>query len=64
MKIHKIEIIFHQHPSYIFGRCLLHADTFSFTQDVCYALRIPDGYYAKRAQICNLWTFWPLIQLE
>ncbi len=25
--------------------------------------RIPDSYHAKIAQICNLWTFWPVIQL-
>ncbi len=25
-------------------------------------LRIPDSYDAKIAKICNLWTFWPVIQ--
>ncbi len=26
-------------------------------------LRLPDSYDAKIAKICNLWTFWPVIQL-
>ncbi len=26
------------------------------------ALRLPDSYDAKIAKICNLWTFWPVIQ--
>ena len=26
-------------------------------------LRIPDSYDAKIAEICNLLTFWPVIQL-
>ncbi len=26
-------------------------------------LRIPDSYDAKIVKICNLWTFWPVIQL-
>ncbi len=26
-------------------------------------LRIPNSYDAKIAEICNLWTFWPVIQL-
>ncbi len=26
-------------------------------------LRIPDSYDAKIAKNCNLWTFWPVIQL-
>ncbi len=28
-----------------------------------HGLRIPDSYDAKIAEICNLWTFWPAIQL-
>ena len=27
------------------------------------ALRIPDSYDAKITKKCNLWTFWPVIQL-
>ena len=27
-------------------------------------LRIPDSYGAKIAKNCNLWTFWPVIQLQ
>ncbi len=26
------------------------------------SIRIPDSYDAKIAKICNLWTFWPVIQ--
>ncbi len=26
-------------------------------------LRIPDSYDAKIVKICNLWTFWPVLQL-
>ncbi len=26
-------------------------------------LRIPDSYDAKLTKMCNLWTFWPVIQL-
>ncbi len=28
----------------------------------CSCLRLPDSYDAKVAKICNLWTFWPVIQ--
>ena len=27
-------------------------------------LRISDSYDAKIAKFCNLWTFWPVIQLR
>ena len=27
-------------------------------------LRIPDNYDAKIAKICNLWTFWLVLQLK
>ncbi len=48
--------------SYFKKLCMYH---FHSTKQIgkTFGLRILDSYDTKIAKICNLWTFWPVIQL-